>query len=106
MLGSDARVRAWIAVPCERPLVHGGGPPPKENQDSHVLKPPRGEPIARSSLQSSLSAAPDERIAISSLKSCFRPSRSHAVGSRRQAVIRPFAIPKFASGWSWRPLPG
>src|SRR3954465_2441477 len=40
---SVPRVSACIAVPCARPLIHGGRPPPKAEEKSPPGEPARGE---------------------------------------------------------------
>ncbi len=61
----------------------------KAIRNGMVVKPPRRE-----------------RIASSSVSSCLSPARSHSPGSCRHWVISPFAIPQLPSGWNWSPAPG
>jgi hypothetical protein len=45
-------VRAWTAVACDSPLIHGGRPPKIGNRYSHAITPDRATPSGSSSFSS------------------------------------------------------
>ena len=90
---------AWIAVPCASPLIHGGVPPPKAKKYSQAVKPPRCDASATMRSSSARSSSGLHGGGGSA------PGGGGASGGW-QARHSALALPKFASGWIWRPWPG
>ena len=86
-------------MPCARPLIHGGVPPPNAKKYSHAVKPPRCEASATRRSSSARSSSGRQGGGGSA------PGWGGSVGgwhARHSAL----ALPKFASGWICRPWPG
>ena len=81
---------AWIAVPCDMPLVHGGRPPSNQKKYSQVVKPERWD------------ASESSRSRRSRSEFCVA---THFEPSLRQYSATAAARPQFASGWNWIPWP-